>query len=146
MTAALSQRKFGLTGTAIGLLALAIAAFHLFFGPIEPGPPLEEIVADTALRLKEALEARSQGLAYTPPPEERSFGLDKAIQAGVMALGFIAVATGIFGLLQREEWRPNGTAIAVGGAAMVIYLVLAIAGGIILLILVVAALSAVGGT
>lgn len=146
MAAAHSQRKFGMAGTAIGLFALGIALLHILFGPIEPGPALEEVVADTALRLKDVIEARTLGREYTPPPAQNSFGLDEAVRAGVTALGFIAFAIGIFGFVQKEEWRPSGTAIALGGASMAIYFVLAIAGGIILAILVVGALGYLGAS
>ena len=63
MLAHVRQNKFGVSGSAIGLLALAIALLHLSLGPIEKGPihaelekgrTFEEIVADAVVRVDRA--------------------------------------------------------------------------------------------
>ncbi len=130
------SRKLGLVGTGLGLLALGIAVFHFFFGPIEPPPPIESVVAETTVKLKEALTVKLRGGEYKAPPSERAFGPDKAIEYSVIVLGFVAVVFGVIGFVQREEWRPSGMALALGGGAIAFQFAIAVVGAILAIILI----------
>ncbi len=41
------ERKLGMYGTIIGLIALGVAILHFTLGPIEEPKPVESFVADT---------------------------------------------------------------------------------------------------
>ena len=80
--------KLGLIGTVIGLVALGIAVFHFFFGPIESPPPIENVVAETTAKLKEAITTKLQGGEYEAPGQEKKLGPDKIVEYLTITLGF----------------------------------------------------------
>ena len=125
----------GVVGTIVGLVALGVAIFHFFLGPIEPPPPLGEVLAEVASDLKDALAAKLQG--GDPQPQPTDFGPDRLVDALVIALGFVALALGVVGFVRREEWRPNGTAITLGSAAIAFQFAIAIVAVIVALFLVI---------
>jgi hypothetical protein len=132
-------RGLGFFGTLLGLLALAAAVFHFFFGPIEPPPPLENVVAETATRLKDALAASLDGREYKAPPKPTHYGIDKLIDHSVIVVGFFAVALGVLGFVQHETWRPSGAALVLGSAAIAFQFAVAIVAtvlGVILIVLI----------
>lgn len=136
-------RRLGLIGTLIGLLALGVAIFHFFFGPLEPPPPLETVVAETTVKLKNALAATLEGKEYVAPAQESKRGLDKLVDNAVIVLGFFALALGVIGFVQREEWRASTMAVALGGGAIAFQFAVVVVGVILAIILIGFILSAV---
>ena len=136
-------RRLGMAGTIIGLLALGAAVFHFFYGPLETPPPVEETVADLAVNLKNAITAKIEGETYQAPVEA-SHNIDDYVRYGTIALGFIALALGVMGFVSKEEWRPSGAAIALGGAAITFQFTVYIAGAILCILLIYAVLSSLG--
>jgi hypothetical protein len=126
-----SQERLGVIGTIVGLVALGVAIFHFFLGPIEPPPSLGAVVAEVASDVKEALAAKLQGRENAPERQALDFGPDRIVDIAVIVLGFIALALGVVGFVKREEWRPSGTAIALGSAAMAFQFAIAIVADII---------------
>lgn len=135
-------RRLGLIGTLIGLAALAMATFHFFFGPIEPPPPLETVVAETTLKLKNALAATLEGKEYVAPAQNSQRGMDKLVDNAVIVLGFIALALGVIGFVQREEWRASGMALVLGGGAIAFQFAVVVVVAILAIILIGFILSA----
>lgn len=129
-------RRLGLIGTIIGLLALGIAMFHFFFGPIEQPPALETVVAETTLNLKNALTATLEGKEYVAPSRQTQRGMDKLVDNGVIVLGFFALALGVIGFVQREEWRASSMALALGSGAIAFQFAVAVVGAILAIILI----------
>ena len=142
MQATTKAHRFGLIGTLIGLLALGAAIFHFFFGPIEAPPPLEAVVAETTANLKNALTATLEGKEYVAPARETKRGLDKLVDNGVIVLDFIAVAFGVIGFVQREEWRASLMALTLGSGAIAFQFAVVVVGAILAIMLIGFILSA----
>lgn len=137
-------RKLGLAGTVIGIIALGIAIFHFFFGPLEQPPSVEEVVAETAVKLKGAFAAKLKGETYEA--ERRSEGLkpDDLLRHTVTVLGFVAIVLAAIGFIQHEDWRASSVALALGAGAIVFQFTVAVIGAVLAIILVVAVLGAMG--
>ncbi|MEJ2610776.1 MAG: hypothetical protein P8179_12005, partial [Candidatus Thiodiazotropha sp.] len=129
-----SERKgktLGTIGTIIGLIALGVGLIHFTFGPINEPQPVESFVADTTIKLKNAIAAKIKGEEYTPPKVEKTLDVDEIIYKGVMMSGFIALAFGALGFTQSEEWRPSGVAFVLGGAAITLQLSIVFIGALL---------------
>ena len=129
-----SRDTLGIIGTIVGLVALGIAVFHFFLGPIEPPRSFRTVVAEVASDVKDALAAKLEGREYAQEPE---LGPDRMVDALVIVIGFIALALGVVGLTTRERWRPNGTAIALGSAAIAFQLAIALVAAVVVAIILV---------
>ena len=131
-----SREALGIIGTVIGLAALGVAIFHFFLGPIEPPRPLGAVVAEIASELKDAVAAKLEGREYAPESEPAPVGPDRIVDTAVIALGFIALAFGVVGFVRREAWRPSGTAIALGSAAIAFQFAIVVVGAILAILLI----------
>jgi hypothetical protein len=142
-----SERKgktLGTIGTILGLIAFGIGLLHFTFGPIEEPEPVESFVADTTVKLKDAISAKIKGEEYKPAKVEKSLDMDETLYKGVMLGGFIALALGAIGFSQNEEWRPCGVAFVLGGAAITLQLSIAFVGALILFLIIAAIISSLG--
>ena len=128
--------KLGLIGTVIGLVALGIAVFHFFFGPLESPPPIENVVAETTAKLKEAITTKLQGGEYEAPVQEKKLGPDKMVEYLTITLGFVAIVFGVISFVQREEWRPSAMAFALGVGAITFQYAVALVGAILIIIVI----------
>ena len=137
-------RVLGTWGTIIGLIALGIGLFHFTFGPIKDPQPVESFVAETTVKIKDALKAKIKGEEYSPPVVEQSTDIDEVLYKSVMIGGFIALALGALGFTQKEEWRPSGVAFVLGGAAITLQLSIAFVGALILFLIIAAVISGLG--
>jgi hypothetical protein len=101
-----SERKgktLGTLGTILGLIAFGVGLLHFTFGPIEEPKPVESFVADTTVKLKDAISTKLKGEEYIPIKDEKSLDIDEILYKGVMLGGFIALALGAIGFSQNEE-------------------------------------------
>lgn len=127
------SRKFGLAGTWVGLVALGIAVFHFFFGPIDPQYPVEKIDTRVINKWKIAIAT------HTP---DQPLGPDRLLEYSVVVLGFAAIAFGTIGFIDREEPHPSGAALALGGGTITFQFFIAIIGAVLVIFLVALILSA----
>jgi hypothetical protein len=125
-------------------VALGIAVFHFFFGPIEQRPTLEEYVAEKAISVKSILASKLKGQEETLIAEDKPVGPDEIVGYSVVVLGFIAICFGVLGVLKREEWRVSSMAIGIGASALLFKFAIAVAGALLLLTLIGAFLSGFG--
>jgi hypothetical protein len=142
-----SERKgktLGTIGTILGLIAFGIGLLHFTFGPVEEPEPVESFVADTTVKLKDAITAKLKGEEYKPAEVEKSLDIDEVLYKCVMLGGFIALALGAIGFSQNEEWRPSGVAFVLGGAAITLQLSIAFVGALILFLIIAAIISSLG--
>jgi uncharacterized membrane protein YidH (DUF202 family) len=142
-----SERKgktLGTIGTILGLIAFGIGLLHFTFGPVEEPEPVESFVADTTVKLKDAISAKLKGEEYKPAEVEKSLDIDEVLYKCVMLGGFIALALGAIGFSQNEEWRPSGVAFVLGGAAITLQLSIAFVGALILFLIIAAIISSLG--
>ena len=111
-------------GMLLGAVALAVAAVHYVAGPFDREPPLDEVVADKAKTLYEALREQFNDEAMTPAPESRPApvtersGIDRTLRVVTAACGAIAVALAFAGFARREDPRTCGGAAVLGVAAL----------------------------
>lgn len=142
-----SERKgktLGTWGTILGLIAFGVGLIHFTFGPIKEPEPIESFVAETTVKLKDAISAKIKGEAYSPPAVQDSLDIDEILFKSVMVVGFIALALGSLGFSLNEEWRPSGVAFLLGGAAITLQLSIAFVGAILLFLLIAAIISSLG--
>ncbi len=137
-------RSLGMWGTIVGLIAFGVGIFHFTFGPLEEPEPIESFVADTTVKLKEAIKAKMQGKDYSPSSIQQSLDIDEIIFQSVMVSGFIALALGIMGFTQNEEIRPSGMAFVLGGAAITLQLSLVFLGALLVFLIIAAIISGLG--
>lgn len=124
-------RTLGLTGTLIGLLALGLAVFHFFVGPLETPPPLESVVADQTVKIKQAITAKIKGTEHPAEPVARTVGADDMIFYAVIALGFAALTAGVLGFVQREDLRSTGAAVVLGSGAIAFQFAVVVVGAVL---------------
>ena len=144
MKSARKGKTLGTLGTILGLIALGVGLIHFTFGPVNEPQPVESFVADTSVKLKNAIAAKIKGEAYTPPVVEKTVDVDDIIFKGVMIAGFIALTLGTLGFTQNEEWRPSGAAFVLGGAAITLQLSIVFVGALLVILIVAAIISSSG--
>jgi len=109
-------------GIALGAVALGIAAVHVAAGPFDREPPLDEVVAEKARSVYEALRqqfaAEESAATEEPPKPPPPRGIDRLLHATTAGLGAAAVALALAGFTRREDSRACGSAAVLGIAAM----------------------------
>jgi hypothetical protein len=119
----------GIVGNIVGLLALAAAVLPLWVLPaVFPPKPLEQVLVETAQRVKDRLVARAKGAEYsvtqTQDPAEIWYRVASIV---AVSLGLAAVALAVISFLRQEARRFAGTAAALGiGAIAFQFIVLAL--------------------
>jgi hypothetical protein len=123
-TAPKKASVFGVAGIVMAFLGLAVA----IFGPLafevkrEPPKQLSDVLADTAVKIKERV-ARKE--VKKPTTRQTDWRVVTIILAS--ALGFMGAALGTASWIRREDLRVSGTAVAVGVTTIAFhYLVAAI--------------------
>ena len=131
-----TENKLSNMGTIIGLIALGIAVFHFFLGPIEKAPTIEEYVAEKAVSIKSAISSKLKSEEIAVTSKAKEIGPDKILEYIVVALGFIAICFGVFGFLKKEDWKVSSVAISMGASALIFKFAIAVAGAIIVIMLI----------
>lgn len=133
-----SKRVFGIIGLVIGLLALGASTIPYFL-PRKNPPPMEKVVAEGAVRIKEAVAARLKGEPKKAEPAQATGGYNTAsvIRFVAVSLAFVALSFGVIGYARREDKRVciPATALGVGSIALQFFLVALI---LILLVMLIA--------
>lgn len=122
MTASIAQnRRLGIIGSIVGLLALMAAILPQWVLPvIAPPPPVDQVVVDTGSRVKDRIVARLKGVEYQAPKRERSLGdqLHGNLSIAAIALGLLAISLAVFSVIFREEKLLAGISAALGVSAI----------------------------
>ena len=130
---------FGTIGLFAGFIGLALAVF----GPqivehVAPRPPrkeISEVLADTAVKIKERLLHKS-----TPAPIQPQWHaptLAGQLAMGSLVFAFVGIALGCTSWLRQEDRRFSGVAVGVAVAALAWQqIIIAVAVVIVFLILV----------
>lgn len=136
-----TQTSFGLVGVVVGVVAFGLALAHFWAGPFSPKPLLEEVVAEKAGKIRDAVVAKLNGEEKSAPAQAQSFDIDRAVTITTIVASFLAIVLAVVSYIRREDKRVTGSAMALGGMALAVqYLAVAISV-IVLAILVAAVLS-----
>lgn len=133
-----ASNPFGTIAVVLGLAALAAVLLHFQLGPIETPPALEEVVAEQAVRIRDATVARLRGETYEAPTEASGRGPDAWLQLAVTGAGLGAVALGVVALLCGERLRIAGAGAALGALALAFQVAIVLFALLILAILIAA--------
>lgn len=135
------RSSFGLVGVVAGVIALGLALVHFWAGPFNPKPPVEEVVAEKAVKIRDSVVAKLKGEEKPASFQAQTFDTDRVIAISTIVAGFLAVVLAAVSYIRKEEKRVSVSAVALGGGAIALqYLAVAI-GAIVLAILVAAVLS-----
>lgn len=134
---------FSMTGLAFGAIALLVAVTHFWAAPIAPKRPIEQIVADKVVAIRDTTLARLRGReipapAPPPPPE---WTMDRALGLAAPLMGALAVVLGVLGFVRREPARACGGAALLGAAALAFQFAMVAIGAIVLCMLVAAVMN-----
>ena len=140
-----NSNKFGLTGVAIGIIALGMALFHFWLGPISAPPPMEETISDQAVKIKRAVEAKIKGDEYkAPSTNSNRFDGDRIADIATIAAGFLAIVLAVVSFIRHESIRVSGSAVALGGGAIAFQFLTVALGVIVFVILIAVVLNQLG--
>ncbi len=136
---------FSLIGIGLGSLALLMALFHFYAGPLSPQPAIEDTVAEKAVAIRDATIAALKG-------EERekemvdvsSLDLDKVMSIVTAMLGGLAIILGVIGFVRHEPLRAATGAAVLGGTAIAFQFLVVALGLIVGVILIAVILSQLG--
>lgn len=132
------SRIAGSVGAIIGMLALALAVLPIWVLPaIFPPPPVENLIVDTASRLKQRVVAKAQGVEYREVrPVDPAERWSRACSVAAISLGLAAIGCAVFSFLRREPLRYAGTAAAIGASAIAFEVAMLALGVLIVLALI----------
>jgi hypothetical protein len=129
----IKKSPLGLVALVLGMIAFASAVLPLWLSQIDPPPrpSLEEVVVDTALKIKDEVVGKlrvtkSENAAPSEPAMAFDWREDLDIVSAVLSVTAILLA--VISFVKREDLRIYGSAVALGGAALAWqYLMMALA-------------------
>ena len=90
-----------------------LAVVQFFAGPFETPPPIEEVVADKVVAIRDATVAALKGEEYKAAVEPRAMSIDRMVRAGTAVAGALAMILAAVALVRQER-----AAAAAGGAIL----------------------------
>ncbi len=141
-----TDAKIGLSGIALGTIALLIAVVSFWAGPFAPKPTVETEVAGKVFSLKKAvlkglLSESSAKPTYQPEPK---WNIDKTITVLIPVIAVFAMLLGLFSFINKEPIRVATGAAMTGLSAIAFQFIALYAFAIILVVVVIAVISALG--
>lgn len=115
-----ARRKspWGLAGVVVGCVALAAAFLSPWLAEaIDPSPPLEVVVADKAVKIRDAVKAKLAGEKYVP---ERPVRAGAVLPPVVIAAGLVGAGLGLVSLFKRETRMFSASAMTIGVSAVIV--------------------------
>ncbi len=109
---------FGLSSVALGFLAFAAIVAHFFYGPIDPPPPVEVSLAETAANIRDATVAALKGEDYEAEATVRPKTLDDYLTYGFIGMAVVAILLAVVAFIRHEPIRPSIAGAALGGLAI----------------------------
>jgi len=118
-------RTFGLVGIVVAFLGLAGAIFAPLAFEVRRPPPkqLSDLLADTAVKIKDRVTKREAPASLPPQTDWRVVAIITA-----SALGFVGAVFGTASWIRREDLRISGAAVAVGVTAIAFHYIMAAVG------------------
>ena len=132
--------KLSTLGLGFGALALLIAIVHFWVVAAAPSPPIEDMIADKVVAIRDATVDRLTG-RVKEPQSDGSWDREQMVIAATSLLGGLAIVLAVFGFVRKESLRPCIGAAVLGVAAVAFPFVIGALGAVIVLIAVGAVLS-----
>jgi hypothetical protein len=136
-----TRSTFGVVAIVIGVIAFGLALTQFWAGPFTPQPTIEEVVADKAVKIRDAVVAKLKGEEQASSVHARSFDIDRVVTMATIVASFLAIVLAVISYIRREDKRITASAIALGGMALAVQYIAMAIGAIVLAILVAAVLS-----
>ncbi|MGY0561348.1 hypothetical protein ACW7G2_11595 [Luteimonas sp. A277] len=125
--------KLSTLGLGLGALALLVAIVHFWIVAAAPSPPLEDMIADKVVAIRDATVNRFTGRAEEPQGDG-SWDREQLVIAATSLLGGLAIVLAIFGFVRREPRRPCIGAAVLGVGAVAFPFVIGALGAVIVLL------------
>ena len=125
--------KFSTLGLGLGALALLVAIVHFWIVAAAPSPPIEDVVADKVVAIRDATVNRLIG-RVEEPQSANSSDREQLVVAATSLLGGLAIVLAIFGFVRKEPRRPCIGAAVLGLGAVAFPFVIGALGTVIVLI------------
>jgi flagellar biosynthesis protein FlhB len=132
---------YGRIGIFFGVIALALTLIHFSVGSFNSQPPLEEVVAEKALKIQSAVKAALKGEKISISHTKRSFDTDKIVSLSTVIFGLTAIVFAVVSYLKREDTRAVVCAAGLGAGVIALQYFAVAIGTIVFAILIVAVLS-----
>lgn len=125
--------KLSTLGLGLGALALLVAIVHFWIVAAAPSPPLEDMIADKVVAIRDATVNRLTGRVEDPQGDS-SWDRERLVIAATSLLGGLAIVLAIFGFVRKEPRRPCIGAAVLGVGAVVFPFVIGALGAVIVLV------------
>jgi hypothetical protein len=123
------RSPWGLAGVIVACVALAAAFLSPWIAEaIDPSPPLEEVVADKAVKIRDAMKAKLAGKEYVA---ERRVRVGAVLPPVVIAAGLAGAGLGLVSLFKRETRMFSASAMTIGISAVAVQWMVVVAAAII---------------
>ena len=128
------RSPWGLAGVILACIALAAAFLSPWIAKaVDPSPPLEEVVADKAVKIRDAVKAKLAGKEYVA---ERRVRASEVLPPIIIAVGLAGAGLGLVSLFKRETRLFSTSAMTIGVSAVVVQWMILVAAVIIGLLVV----------
>lgn len=124
--------KLSTLGLGLGALALLVAIVHFWIVAAAPSPPLEDMIADKVVAIRDATVNRLIGRAEEPQ-DDSSWDREQLVIAATSLLGGLAIVLAIFGFVRKEPRRSCIGAAVLGVGAVAFPFVIGALGAVIVL-------------
>jgi hypothetical protein len=146
MNTASKMGRWGIAGSIVGLLALVAAVLPLWVLPaIFPPKPIDQVIVETASKVKEQLVAAANGSEYQASVQKNPATVwYQASSIAAVSLGLVAIGLAVISFLRQENRRYAGAAAALGSGAIAFeFMVMALAV-VVAIVIVVAVFNYLG--
>lgn len=109
-----AKQLFGTMGIVVGGIALILAQFHFWAGPLAPQPTMDSYVAEKAAALRQKTLAALSGKDLETDFISTSYNADQIANILTALFGGIACILGVFSFARKESIRFSGGAVALG--------------------------------
>lgn len=132
---------YGRIGIFFGVIALALTIIHFTVGPFNSQPPIEEVVAEKALKIQSAVKAALKGEKISISRPKRSFDIDKIVSLSTVMFSLTAIVLAVISYLRREDTRAVVCAAGLGAGAIALQYFAVAIGALVFAVLIAAVLS-----
>ena len=109
---------FGIASIALAAIALMVSVTHMTIGPFAPQKPVEKVIVDTAVNIKDAAMRAVTGADAPTSVPTSNWDIDRVIQAAALGMAGLAMLIAIVSFVRREGSSHAWVGLSMGGAVM----------------------------